>query len=65
MNKRFSDKTALITGAGGGIGLEVVKLMCNEGATIIAADIDENRLEATTEIAQESGGGGRMRGVGL
>ena len=55
MNKRFSDKTVLITGAGGGIGLEVVKLMSNEGATIIAADFEESRLKATTEIAQQSG----------
>jgi len=55
MNTRFSDKSVLITGAGGGIGLEVVKLMAREGATVIAADINENKLDPAVAIAEEFG----------
>jgi NAD(P)-dependent dehydrogenase (short-subunit alcohol dehydrogenase family) len=52
MNQRFSGKSVLITGAGGGIGLEVVRLMAKEGATVIAADRNEQRLDYAVEIAK-------------
>lgn len=37
-------KTALVTGAGGGIGLEVVRLLIEEGATVLATDFDAATL---------------------
>jgi NAD(P)-dependent dehydrogenase (short-subunit alcohol dehydrogenase family) len=55
MSKRFAGKSVLVTGAGGGIGLEVVELMACEGATIIAADIDENRLDDAIGISRDLG----------
>ncbi|MFZ1743786.1 MAG: SDR family NAD(P)-dependent oxidoreductase [Pontixanthobacter sp.] len=38
---RFSGKTAVITGAASGIGKASVLLLASEGATVFAADIDE------------------------
>lgn len=37
---RLSDKVALITGAGRGIGLAITELFAEEGATVIATDLD-------------------------
>lgn len=37
-------KTALVTGAGGGIGLEVVRLLVEEGASVLATDFDAATL---------------------
>ena len=38
---RLKDKTALITGAGGGIGSAVVKRFAEEGARVILSDLHE------------------------
>ena len=38
---RFAGKTAVITGAASGIGKATCLLFAREGATVIAADIDE------------------------
>ena len=56
MARRFENKTVLITGAGGGIGLEVVKLIANQGAAIIAADISEQQLQSTITAVTSIGG---------
>lgn len=36
-----------IVGAGGGIGRAICRLMAREGATIMAADINLNNVQAT------------------
>ncbi len=41
---RLENKTALITGAAGGIGLAAVKRFLQEGANVMMADMDEERL---------------------
>ena len=49
---RFSGKTVIITGAASGIGAEATRLFASEGATVYAADIDEEggaELEQSTE----------------
>ncbi|HEX3824765.1 MAG TPA: 3-oxoacyl-ACP reductase [Mycobacteriales bacterium] len=38
---RLADKVAVVTGAGGGIGLATVRRFAAEGAKVICADIDE------------------------
>lgn len=43
---RLKDKTAFITGAGSGIGRATAKRFAEEGATVVAADVDR---EAATE----------------
>jgi 2-keto-3-deoxy-L-fuconate dehydrogenase len=43
--KRLQNKTALITAAGQGIGLATAKLFIEQGATVIAADINAEALQ--------------------
>jgi NAD(P)-dependent dehydrogenase (short-subunit alcohol dehydrogenase family) len=48
---RFAGKTAVVTGAASGIGLATCLRLASEGATVIAADIDDaggNELAATS-----------------
>jgi NAD(P)-dependent dehydrogenase (short-subunit alcohol dehydrogenase family) len=47
---RFQDQVAVITAAGAGIGKATAEIMVKEGATVIAIDVDNSRLEALTEV---------------
>jgi NAD(P)-dependent dehydrogenase (short-subunit alcohol dehydrogenase family) len=51
--QRLEDRVAVITGAGSGIGLASARRLADEGATIIAVDIDELAGKA---VAAETGG---------
>jgi NAD(P)-dependent dehydrogenase (short-subunit alcohol dehydrogenase family) len=42
---RFAGKTAIVTGAGSGIGRATALRLAREGATVVAADISSERLE--------------------
>jgi NAD(P)-dependent dehydrogenase (short-subunit alcohol dehydrogenase family) len=53
---RLQGKTALITGAGNGIGFETAMLFAKEGANIVAADINLEAAEKTVEQIQQAGG---------
>ena len=44
--KHFRDRTAVITGAAGGIGLELARRAAAEGMNLVLADIDDARLDA-------------------
>ncbi len=48
-------KTALITGAGRGIGREIALKMASQGASVIIADIDEKTMEAVKDEASGLG----------
>ncbi|WP_017587135.1 3-oxoacyl-ACP reductase [Nocardiopsis ganjiahuensis] len=51
---RFQNRVAVITGAAGGIGRATALRLAREGATVIAADLDE---EGGKQVAEEVGGG--------
>ena len=46
--QRFAGQTAIVTGAGSGIGLATAVLFASEGARVVAADISEQRLADLT-----------------
>ncbi len=52
---RLDGKTALVTGAGSGIGREIALLFAAQGATVVAGDINE---PAATAVAGEITGNG-------
>jgi NAD(P)-dependent dehydrogenase (short-subunit alcohol dehydrogenase family) len=52
---RLEGKTALITGAGTGIGQSTAVLFAKEGADIIAANLDLSEAEETVEVVKKLG----------
>jgi NAD(P)-dependent dehydrogenase (short-subunit alcohol dehydrogenase family) len=51
----LKDKVVLVTGAGAGIGEAIALAMAAEGATVAAADIDEQAAQRTARKAGEGG----------
>jgi len=41
---RFKDKVVIVTGATGGIGSKAVEAFLKEGASVIASDLDAEKL---------------------
>ncbi len=55
MNKRFSDKIAIVTGAAMGIGKAVAMRLGKEGAKLALMDINQNLLQNTVEELKKIG----------
>ncbi|MBN1444794.1 MAG: glucose 1-dehydrogenase [Candidatus Omnitrophica bacterium] len=53
---RLKNRTAVITGAGRGIGKAAALLFAKEGACVVAVDLDADRGEATVREIRESTG---------
>ena len=53
---RLTEKVAIVTGAGGGIGGAISRQFAAEGASVVCVDIDGASLEKTTEAIKASGG---------
>ncbi|MFJ8040008.1 SDR family NAD(P)-dependent oxidoreductase [Kitasatospora sp. NPDC096147] len=58
MSARFTDKVVLVTGAGGVLGRTTALAFAREGATVVAADRNEDRVEETVELIERAGGKG-------
>lgn len=54
---RLEGKTALITGAGSGMGRIASTIFANEGANIIATDLNREAVEATAGLVSDNGHG--------
>jgi meso-butanediol dehydrogenase/(S,S)-butanediol dehydrogenase/diacetyl reductase len=52
MTDAFDGKVALITGAGSGMGRAITLRLAGEGATVLALDIDADRLADTQALAK-------------
>lgn len=52
---RFQDKVVLVTGAAGGIGLASAEAFVREGASVVLADIDEQRCASSAAVLAATG----------
>jgi NAD(P)-dependent dehydrogenase (short-subunit alcohol dehydrogenase family) len=55
MNRRFQDKSVIVTGAGSGIGRAAALAFAAEGANVIVADIDDDEGRSTVAQVRELG----------
>ena len=60
--KRFSDKTAIVTGAGQGVGKKIALAFADEGANVLITDINEEKLkDLEAKLTDKSSGVISMR----
>ena len=62
-NMRLRDKSAIITGAGSGIGKNIALVFSREGAKVAIADLNKDAAEATANEIR--GSGGQAMGVAM
>lgn len=55
MTQRFSDRTAVVTGGGGGIGAATARRLAGEGAAVAVLDQNGDAAEATAQSLRSSG----------
>ena len=53
--KTFKGRTAVITGAGSGFGLEVSRIAAREGMNLVMADVQQDALDRAVEEIRAMG----------
>ena len=56
MASNISGKSVIVTGAANGVGLAIARLMVTNGANVLLADMDEDKLEAEVATLTDSPG---------
>jgi len=56
MDLELTDKVALITGAGQGVGREIAKVLASEGAKVVVNDLFSDRCDAVAKEIKEMNG---------
>ena len=55
MSKLLENKTALVTGGGGGLGVAICQALATDGARIVAVGRDGSKIESTVRQVREQG----------
>ncbi len=56
MSQRLTNKSIIVTGAGGGIGMGIAQRLASEGARVVVADIDLQAAQQVVQAIANSGG---------
>ena len=56
MASMLDNQTAIVTGAGRGIGAATAKLMAEQGARVVVSDLDAELSAATADAITSAGG---------
>ncbi|HKS30053.1 MAG TPA: 3-oxoacyl-ACP reductase FabG [Pyrinomonadaceae bacterium] len=56
MTQRLAQKSAIVTGAGSGIGRAIAQVFASEGAKVLVTDVNEEAARQTVQLIRETGG---------
>ncbi|MBP1115847.1 MULTISPECIES: SDR family NAD(P)-dependent oxidoreductase [Nocardiaceae] len=54
-NTRLTDKVVLVTGATGGIGVDIVTRLASEGARVVVTDVNRSACDTAIQALEDSG----------